>query len=127
MLSHPSVVIRQRNLFLSILAAISAYLMIVPLVLADFSLWQFQQLYFGIYRIPKINRKKYFCFDRHLLSQLTIVQKINCAYCTYANGVIHFASAVAAQMERYSCAVKHTKNVPGHQHQADFIEYAQLK
>jgi hypothetical protein len=72
----------------NIAAAISCYMCIFPLLLVDFFLWQFQNIYFRTYDIPLIDRKKYVVIDRYNLKKLTLWQKINCLYCEYANGVV---------------------------------------
>jgi hypothetical protein len=106
----------------NILAAISCYICIFPLVLVDFFLWQFQNIYFKVYEIPLIDRKKYVVLDRYNLKKLTLWQKINCLYCEYANGVVGFSKAVVNQMELYSCAIKHVHQPLGQEHHRDFFE-----
>lgn len=106
---------------LSIFAALWTYAGMLPLAILDAYLWTFQHVYFGIHRIPKIDRKKYFVIDRYKLPKLTLTQKLNCVYCGYANAVAAYSVAVAQQMEKYSCAVKHEHRAEG-QNQKDYYD-----
>jgi len=107
---------------MEVVGAISTYLCIIPLVLTDIFLWQFQNIYFRIKEIPLIDRKKYVILDRYMLGKLTFWQRLNCLYCEYANGVVGFSKAVVNQMELYSCAIKHAAHPLGQEHQRDFLE-----
>ena len=55
----------------------------------------YQAICFPVYKIPKVRRRDYLVFDRHHLAYLNIIEKINCAYCSYANGAIAFMREVA--------------------------------
>ncbi len=54
-----------------------------------------------------LNRWDYIIIDRHLLSKLTFMQKVNCVYCSYVNGLYRYASDIAAETEKYWCPIKH--------------------
>ena len=110
------------SLFVSLVGTLSTYACLVPLMLVDIFVWQFQNIYFRIAEIPRIDRKKYVILDRYRLWKLTLFQKINCLYCEYANGVVGYAKAVVNQMELYSCAIKHAAHPLGQEHQRDFLE-----
>jgi len=45
-------------------------------------------------------------FDRAGLAYLNALEKLNCAYCSYGNGVIAYAREVAARTEQYWCPIK---------------------
>ena len=62
--------------------------LIVPIALVDFWVMVYQTICFPIYNIPKVRRRDYLIFDRHHLAYLNIIEKSNCAYCSYANGAI---------------------------------------
>src|SRR3990172_1910072 len=94
------------NVLVEAVAALAIYSMIVPLLLTDLSITIYQFIFFGVHRIPKISLGEYMVFDRGHLSKLNLWQKINCVYCEYANGIVNWARAVAAQTEIYSCAIK---------------------
>ncbi|MBP6921079.1 hypothetical protein KBB89_00840 [Candidatus Gracilibacteria bacterium] len=110
------------NPIVGFFAGFSSYSCIIPLVILDGFLWQFQNIYFRIMEIPLIQRRKYVILDRYKLGKLTFSQKFNCFYCEYANGIVGYAKAVVNQMELYSCAIKHELNPLGQEHQKDFFE-----
>ena len=110
------------NYILGWVAALSAYICIIPLLIMDLFILQFQFFYFGILGIPKIKRNPFIAIDRHLLKKLGFFQKFNCVYCGYANGMVAFAKAVVNQMEIYSCAIKHLKSPLGHRHHEKFYD-----
>jgi hypothetical protein len=68
---------------------------------------------FPIYNIAKVRRADYLVFDRHHLAYLNALEKLNCAYCTYANGIIAFTREIAARTEQYWCPIKHARRVIG--------------
>lgn len=100
------------------------YSLIIPLVLLDVLVTIYQKVSFPIYRIPLVNRKDYFRIDRYKLKNLYFMQKLNCLYCEYANGVLAYAVEIAARTEHYFCPLKH-KSQPKNTHRFydDFIEY----
>jgi hypothetical protein len=49
----------------------------------------------------------YIAFDREKLSYLSIIDKLNCAYCSYVNGIFGYASEIGHRTEYYWCAIKH--------------------
>jgi len=72
-----------------------------------------------------IKRNKYIKIDRHKLKYLNWFEKLNCIYCGYANGFLHYASVIAAETEKYWCGIKHSKDknfIPPNHHK-DFLEY----
>jgi hypothetical protein len=107
-----------------VLTAPVIYSMIVPFVLLDIWVMAYQAICFPIYRIPKVRRRDYLVFDRHHLAYLNIIEKINCAYCSYGNGAIAFAREVAARTEVYWCPIKHARRVLGpHPHYQGFADF----
>jgi len=104
------------------LGTLSIYFMIVPIGFLDFCIWFYQFLYFGSRKIPKIKRSDFVVMDRGKLKRLNFIEKVDCVYCEYVNGVLAFAKAVAAQTEIYSCAIKHKFSAPGQDHQNEFYE-----
>ena len=73
---------------LVVLTAPIIYSLIVPLVLLDLFVTIYQAICFPVYGIPKARRRDYLIFDRHHLAYLNALEKFNCAYCSYANGLI---------------------------------------
>jgi hypothetical protein len=82
------------------------YLMFVPLVFLDLSVSVYHLVAFSLYRIPKVKRSVYIVFDRQFLDYLNIIQKVNCIYCSYANGLMAYALEIAARTEVYWCPIK---------------------
>jgi hypothetical protein len=109
---------------LIVLTAPVIYSLIVPIALADILVMAYQAICFPIYKIPKVRRRDYLVFDRHHLAYLNIIEKINCAYCSYCNGAIAFVREVAARTEVYWCPIKHARRVLGpHPHYQGFADF----
>jgi hypothetical protein len=100
------------------------YSLIVPIALLDLWVMAYQAICFPIYRIPKVRRRDYLVFDRHHLAYLNSLEKINCAFCSYANGTIAFVREVASRTEVYWCPIKHARRVLGpHPHYQGFADF----
>ncbi len=109
---------------LIILCAPVIYSLLLPIALVDLWVMAYQAICFPIYRIPKVRRRDYLVFDRHHLAYLNSIEKINCAYCSYANGAIAFVREVAARTEVYWCPIKHARRVLGpHPHYQGFADF----
>lgn len=78
--------LRQSRL-LAILTAPLIYAGIVPFCLLDLFLAIFQGICFPVYGIPKVLRANYLIFDRGQLKYVNILERLNCVYCSYANGL----------------------------------------
>ena len=90
------------------------YMMIVPAGLLDLFLIMYNRTALPLYRISPVKRSDHFIYDRQFLDYLNIIQKINCFYCSYVNGLFSFASEIGAQTERYWCPLKAAKNPKFH-------------
>jgi hypothetical protein len=109
---------------LVILCAPVIYSLVIPIALADLWIMAYQAICFPIYKIPKVRRRDYLIFDRHHLAYLNIIEKINCGYCSYANGAIAFIREVASRTEIYWCPIKHARRVLGpHPHYQGFADF----
>jgi hypothetical protein len=109
---------------LMILSAPVIYSLLIPIALADLWVMAYQAICFPVYKIPKVRRRDYLVFDRHHLAYLNIIEKINCAYCSYANGAIAFIREVASRTEVYWCPIKHARRVLGpHPHYQGFADF----
>lgn len=105
------------------------YGMIVPSVIWDICLEIYHKVAFYLYGIEYVNREEYIKIDRHKLSKLNPIQKLNCVYCGYVNGLLAYSVQVAAETEKYWCGIKH-ENRDGFvqpQHHNDFHEYTEFK
>ncbi len=102
---------------------------IIPLVMFDIYLEIYHQICFRLYGLPLVKRGEYIKIDRYKLKYLPWYEKINCAYCGYGNGWVHYASEILARTEKYWCGIKHAKyknfNEPAHH--KDFLEYGDEK
>lgn len=107
-----------------VLTAPVIYGLIVPLVLLDITVTIYQAVCFPVYGIAKVRRRDYLIFDRHYLAYLNALEMLNCAYCSYANGLIGYAREIAARTEQYWCPIKHARRViSAHGHYAHFSDY----
>jgi hypothetical protein len=71
-----------------------------------------------------VPRKPYFAIDRHKLAYLNAIEKANCTYCSYANGVVAYVREVGARTEQYWCPIKHARLVESvHPRSALFLDY----
>jgi len=109
---------------LTVLTAPVIYSLVIPIALLDLSVMVYQAICFPVYKIPKVRRRDYLVFDRHHLAYLNIIEKFNCAYCSYANGAIAFIREVASRTEVYWCPIKHARRVLGpHPHYQGFADF----
>jgi hypothetical protein len=109
---------------LMILSAPVIYSLVVPIALVDIWVMAFQAICFPIYKIPKVRRRDYLVFDRHHLAYLNVIEKFNCAYCSYANGAVAFVREVASRTEIYWCPIKHARRILGpHPHYQGFADF----
>ena len=109
---------------LVVITAPFIYSMIVPLLLLDAALTVYQTICFRAYGIARVNRSDHIIFDRHRLQYLNFLQKLNCFYCSYANGLLALAVEIAARTEAYWCPIKHSQRLPAaHRLYRDFAEY----
>jgi hypothetical protein len=109
---------------LSLLSAPVIYSLLVPLVVLDVWTTVYQWLCFPIYRIPRVKRGAYFIIDRHKLAYLNGIEKVNCTFCSYANGLIAYVREVAARTEQYWCPIKHAGAIAApHQRYHFFFDF----
>ena len=100
------------------------YALILPFVLLDLFVSVFQAVCFPVYGIPKVRRSDYIRIDRHHLAYLNGLQKLNCIYCGYCNGLIGFVREIASRTEAYWGPIKHAGRVEGgHGRYVGFIEF----
>ena len=108
-----------------LLSAPFIYIVIFPIVLLDVAIEIYQQVCFPLYGIPVLRRKNYIRIDRHKLSYLNALEKLNCMYCGYASGVFYFSSAIAKETEKYWCGIRHEQEDVFHEppHHVAFVDY----
>lgn len=109
---------------LTILSAPLIYAMIVPAMLMDLCLWIYQAVCFPIYGIPKVRRREHIVLDRHYLKYLNVLERLNCDYCSYFNGLSSYATEIAARTEQYWCPIKHASGrAQRHSRAHLFVDY----
>jgi len=110
--------------FLVLLTAPIIWCCLVPIAFLDFVVTIYQALCFPIYGIPKVRRSEYMLLDRHRLAYLNFLEKLNCEYCAYGNGVLAYVTEVAARTEQYWCPIKHALRMKSmHSRYRFFFDY----
>lgn len=100
------------------------YIGLVPMLLLDAYIFVYQTLCFPVYGIQKAKRSDYVILDRGDLPYLNAVEKLNCAYCGYGNGLAAYFREVSARTEQYWCPIKHARRiVAAHDRYPGFLEY----
>jgi len=108
----------------NILTAPIIWSCLAPAILMDITISIFQNICFPVYGIPKVNRSNYIVIDRQYLSYLNIVERMNCIYCGYFNGVIGYTREIAGRTEQYWCPIKHARKIKSiHSRYKNFIDY----
>ncbi len=97
-------------------------------LLLDLTVSAYQAACFPIYGIPKVRRADYIVFDRQYLNYLNLIEKMNCAYCGYFNGMIAYAQEIAARTEQFWCPIKHARRISTlHSRYQYFLPYGDAK
>lgn len=110
--------------FLHLLTAPLIYAMVIPAIIFDVLLFIYQQIAFRIFKFEFIKRSNYMHFDHHYLGYLNAIEKLNCLYCSYFNGLMLYASAISGRTELYFCPIKHAKKVIAqHKYYEEFLSY----
>jgi len=104
------------------------WMMIIPIFITDILVTIYQIICFPIYKIPKVRRKDYVIMDRHNLFYLDKVERINCWYCEYFNGVVAYVREIAGRTEQFWCPIKHSKSLKDkHSRYNNFFDYGDYK
>jgi hypothetical protein len=100
------------------------YSLLLPFLLLDLWVQLYQAATFPVLGIAPVRRRAYVVIDRHRLGYLNPVQKANCLYCGYVNGLIAFVREVAARTEQFWCPIRHQTAVRGrHARYRRFVPY----
>lgn len=109
---------------LNILTAPVIWFCLIPGVFLDLSITVFQAICFPIYGIPKVRRSDYIVIDRQNLSYLNGIEKFNCVYCGYFNGLVAYVREVVARTEQYWCPIKHARKLKTiHNRYRNFLDF----
>ena len=110
--------------FLAYLTAPIIYSGIVPFGLLDLFLTIYQGICFPVYGVPKVRRADYIVYDRAGLKYLNLLERLNCLYCSYGNGVIAYGAEVAGRTEQHWCPIKHASRIRSpHSRYSHFFDY----
>ncbi|MBT3197378.1 MAG: hypothetical protein HN842_07420 [Gammaproteobacteria bacterium] len=120
-----SVLQRLRKTKIRIILSIPViYGLLLPLLLVDLSVWLYQWICFSLWGISTVRRREYWLMDREQLAYLNFVEKLNCLYCGYANGLASYIREVASRTEQYWCPIKHAHKIrqphPRYWHFSDY-------
>ena len=96
----------------SIVTAPVIYAMVIPLSAIDLSFTLYQHICFRAYGVPRVRRRDYLVNDRHKLAYLNTIEKVNCTYCGYGNGVTAYAREIISRTEQYWCPIRHANRLP---------------
>jgi hypothetical protein len=108
----------------NILSSPFIYSMVIPIGIFDITITLYQHICFRLYNIRRVKRSDYIVLDRHRLAYLNGIEKLNCIYCGYGNGVVAYTREVIARTEKYWCPIKHARKVYGrHQYYDKFAAY----
>ena len=109
---------------LHVLTAPVIYFCLVPALFLDLVVTIYQAVCFRVYGIPRVRREHYIVIDRHPLHYLNLMEKMNCVYCGYFNGLIAYVQEIAARTEQYWCPIKHARRMATiHSRYHKFVEY----
>lgn len=109
---------------LNILTAPIIWSCLAPALLLDFLSSLYHMICFPVYGIPRVKRGDYIVVDRHALTYLNAIEKLNCYYCGYFNGLIAYVQEIAARTEQYWCPIKHARKMRSlHSRYGKFLEY----
>lgn len=121
-------VFNKRN-FLHLITVPFIWVPFIPTLLVHALMALYQFVSFPIYGLEKVRLRDYLNFDRRKLKYIKGIDKINCAYCAYANAVFTYFSEIAHRTEFYWCGVKHRDQPenPAFAYQEKFAPYGDKK
>ena len=106
------------------LSAPFVYSLLAPMLVLDVALTAYQWICFPLFRIPRVRRRECWVYDRSHLAYLNALEKLNCAYCSYGNGLAAYFSEIASRTEQYWCPIKHSRRVAhAHVRYHRFVDY----
>ncbi|MEX2353343.1 MAG: hypothetical protein WD709_04075 [Gammaproteobacteria bacterium] len=108
----------------NLLSAPFVYGMIIPFGIFDLCISLYQSVCFPLYRIKKVKRSNYIIIDRNHLQYLNSIERLNCVYCGYINGLLGYVREIAARTEQYWCPIKHAgKIIDKHSRYHSFVDF----
>jgi hypothetical protein len=108
----------------TVLATPVIYSTLVPFAVLDAWISLYQAICFRLWGLRPVRRRDYFVIDRHTLGYLNAIERLNCLFCSYANGLIGYVREITARTEQYWCPIKHARRVRHpHGRYASFVPY----
>lgn len=109
---------------LNILTAPVIWFCLIPGAFLDLTITVYQTICFPVYGIPKVQRSEYIVIDRQHLSYLNGIEKFNCVYCGYFNGLAAYIQEVTGRTEQYWCPIKHARKLKAiHNRYRNFLDF----
>lgn len=100
------------------------FALLAPMLLLDAAISLYQWICFPLFRIPVVLRRDCWVYDRTHLAYLNLLEKINCAYCSYGNGLAAYFTEIASRTEQYWCPIKHSRRIlHAHPRYHQFLDY----
>ncbi len=111
-----------------VLTAPFIYAVVIPFLLLDLFVTVYQAICFPVYGLQKVQRRDHIVFDRHRLRYLNALEKLNCTYCAYGNGLMSYVSEIAGRTESYWCPIKHARRLEtAHRQYPRFAEFGDVE
>jgi hypothetical protein len=108
----------------SCLALPITYSLLIPLIVLDGWVQGYQAVAFRLCGLARVRRRDYLLLDRHRLPYLNALQKVNCVYCGYVNGLFAFVREIGARTEQFWCPIRHRTQPRGqHRRHRRFAPY----
>jgi len=97
---------------------------LIPALFLDLFVGVYQLICFPVYGIPFVKRSDFIVLDRHRLKYLNWVEKCNCIYCGYFNGLMAYLREIAGRTEQYWCPIRHSRMPKStHSRYDRFVDY----
>jgi hypothetical protein len=114
---------REAKIF-SMITAPVIWFCIFPMLFMDVVGEVYQFICFPIYGIPKVRRRDYIVMARRQLHYLNSMERFNCWYCGYVNGLLVYVQEIAGRTEQYWCPIKHAISLKTrHSRYQHFLDY----
>ena len=115
--------LREANI-MSMVTAPVIWFCVVPVMFLHLVANIYQSICFPIYGIPKVRQQDYIVMDRFRLLYLNPMQRFNCGYCEYVNGLLAYVQEIAGRTEQHWCPIKHALNLKTrHSRYQHFLDY----
>jgi len=87
------------------------YPVLLPLLLLDLAVGVYQVLCFARYGIGRVGRREHLACDGPRRACRNPIEKIHCACCSNANGLMACARELVGRTEPYGCPIQHARRI----------------